>query len=105
MPAGAAEDFSSPELTSCAECYSVSVPPPALPQWHIKDPGHSAKSADGRLKVNTHTHFDHRSRSGLTMLSRHSVGTNRGNELTRNSSRNNKPAELNHCGLILGLKE
>ena len=26
-----------------------------LPQWHIKDPGHSAKSAGGRLHLNTHT--------------------------------------------------
>ena len=28
---------------------------PMLPQWHIKDPGHSAKSAGGRLHQNTHT--------------------------------------------------
>ena len=34
---------------------SVSVPPPVLPQEHVKDPGHSAKSAGGRLQLNTHT--------------------------------------------------
>ena len=46
-----------------------------LPQWHIKDPGHSAKSADGRLHLNTLSSLTKRSRSGLTMsLSRHSVG-------------------------------
>ena len=28
---------------------------PALLQWHIKGPGHSAKSADGRLHLNMHT--------------------------------------------------
>ena len=29
--------------------------PPMLPQWHAKDPRHSAKSAGGRLHLNTHT--------------------------------------------------
>ena len=29
--------------------------PPVLPQWHVKDSGHSAKSAGGRLHLNTHT--------------------------------------------------
>ena len=49
---------------------------PVLPQWHVKDPGHSAQSTDGRLHLNMHTPMTQRSRSGLTMpLSRHSVGT------------------------------
>ena len=26
-----------------------------LPQWHVKDPGQSAKSAGDRLHLNTHT--------------------------------------------------
>ena len=47
-----------------------------LPQWHVKDPGRSTKSAEGRLRLNTHTLLTQRSRSGLTMpLCRHSVGT------------------------------
>ena len=47
-----------------------------MPQWHVKDPGHSAKSAGGRLHLNTHTPLTKRSQSGLTMpLSRHSEGT------------------------------
>ena len=44
--------FSSPESTLCVDSYSVSVPPPVLPQRHVKDPGHSAKSAGGRLHLN-----------------------------------------------------
>ena len=57
-----------------------------LSQWHVKDPDQSAKSAGGRLQLNTHTSVTHRSRNGLTMLSRFSVGTRQGNELTCNSS-------------------
>ena len=46
-----------------------------LPQWHVKDPAHSAERAGGRLHLNTRTPLTQRSRSGLTMpLSRHSVG-------------------------------
>ena len=41
---------------------------PVLLQWHVKDPGHSAKSAGGRLHLNTHTPLTQRSRSGLTAL-------------------------------------
>ena len=49
---------------------------PVLLQWHVKDPGNSARSAGGRLRTNTHTPLTQRSRSGLTMLlSRHSVET------------------------------
>ena len=50
------------------------------------DHGHSAKSAGAKIHQNTHTHLTQRSRSGLTMLSRHSVGTYQGNKLTRTSS-------------------
>ena len=71
-----AGEFSSPESTLCADSYLVSVPPLVLLQWHIKDPNHSAKSADGTLHLNMHTSLTQQSRSGLTMpLSRHSVGT------------------------------
>ena len=68
IPAKAAGEFCSLESTLCADSYSVSVPP-------VKDPGHSAKSAGGRLLLNTHTPWTQLSRSGLTMpLSGHSVG-------------------------------
>ena len=39
-----------------------------LRQWHIKDPGHSAKRAGGKLHLNTHTPLTQRNRSGMTML-------------------------------------
>ena len=62
-----------------------------LPQWHVKDPGHSAKSADGRLHLNTLRLLTQRSQSGLTLLSWCSVGTYQGNEHTHNSSGNTRP--------------
>ena len=72
---GVAGEFSSPELTLCADLFGVRSTP-VLPQWHVKDPGHSAKSAGGRLHLNTHTPLTQRSGSGLNMpLPRHSVGT------------------------------
>ena len=47
-----------------------------LPQWHVKDPGHSANSAGGWLHLNVHTPMTQWSWSGLNMpLSRYSVGT------------------------------
>ena len=48
--------------------------------------GHSANSAGGRLHLTMHTSLTQRSRSELNVLSRHSVGTHQGNELTRNTS-------------------
>ena len=63
-----------------------------LSQWHVKDPSSSAKSAGGRIHLNTRRLLTQRSRTGLTMLlSRHSVGTYQGNELSRNSSGNARP--------------
>ena len=59
IPPEAAGEFSSPESILCADSYSVSVPPPVLPQWHVRDPGHSAKSAGGRLHLNMHTSLTH----------------------------------------------
>ena len=55
MAEEAAGEFSSPESTLCAKSYSVPTPPPVLPQLHVKDPSHSAKSAGGRLHQNMHT--------------------------------------------------
>ena len=47
-----------------------------LPQWHVKDHGHFAKSTDGRLHLITHILLTQGSQSGLTMLlSWRSVGT------------------------------
>ena len=55
IPAGAAGEFSSPGSTFCADSYFGIRFTPVLPQQHVKDPGHSAESAGGRLQLNTHT--------------------------------------------------
>ena len=87
FPVRAVGECSSPELLSALTLSdSVSVPSNVLPQWHLKDPGHSAKSVGGRLHLNTHTPLTHRSQSGVTRPSRQSVGTYQGSELTHNSS-------------------
>ena len=79
---------------------------PVLPQWHVKGPGHSAKSAGGRLHLNTHTSLTQRSRSGLTMPpSRHSVWTyhETSSHTTRQGTLSNcRLSSLSHCGLIRG---
>ena len=51
IQAGAAGEFSSPELTLCAHSLSGVRSIPVLPQWHIKDPGHVAKSAGVKLHL------------------------------------------------------
>ena len=67
IPAGAAGEFSSPELLL------FGVPSaPVLRQWHVKDPGHSAKkkkkkNGGGRLHLTTLTPLTQRSRSGLSL--------------------------------------
>ena len=61
---------------------------PVFLQWHIKDSGHSAKRAGGSLHLDMCTPLTQWSQSRLTMLSRYSVGTYQGNELTYNSSGN-----------------
>ena len=90
-------------LTSCL----VSVPPPpsVLPQWHVKDPGHCAKSAGGKLQLNTHTPLTQRSRSGRTMpLPGHSMGTypeTRSHATCLGTFDHSRLSSLSHCGLIL----
>ena len=51
-----------------------------LPQWYVKDPSHTAKSAGGKLHLNMRTLITQRSWSGLTVPSRHSVGTYQGKQ-------------------------
>ena len=77
VPAGAAEEFSSAELTLCADSCWVLVPPHVTTVAR-KRHGYSAKSAVGRLHLNTHTPLAQQSRSGLTMLSIDSVRTYQG---------------------------
>ena len=46
LPAGAAEECSSPELNFCADGVRST---PVLPQFHVQDRGHFVKIAGGRL--------------------------------------------------------
>ena len=63
-----------------------------LPQWHVKYPDHSAKSAGGRSHLTTHTPLTQWNRSRLTIsLSRHKFGNLSRNELTCNLSGNTWP--------------
>ena len=76
IPAGAAGECSSSEFTLYVDSFIGVRSTPVLPQGHVKDPSHFAKSAGDRLHLNAHTPLTQRSRSGLTMpLSRHSEGT------------------------------
>ena len=104
ISAGATGAFSSPESTLCADSLFGVRSTPVLPQWHVKDPGHSAKSVNGKLHLNTHTPLIQQSRSRLTMpLSRHSVGTYQ--ETSSHATRqgtfgHSRLSSLSHCGLI-----
>ena len=51
----AGENFLLQGQLSVLTLISISVPP--LCYRHVKDPGHSAKSAGGRLQLNTHTPY------------------------------------------------
>ena len=78
---------------------------PVLPLWHIKDPGHSVKSAGGSLHLNTHTPLTQQSWSGLTMLqSRHRVGTcqeTNSHATHQGTLSHSHLSSLSHCGGIL----
>ena len=58
VPVGTSEEFSSPWSPFCADSYFGIRSTPTLPQEHVKDAGHSAKSAGGRLQTNTHEHAE-----------------------------------------------
>ena len=104
IPAGAAGEFSSPESTLCADFFGA-LSTPVLPQWHVKDPGHSTKSADGKLHVNTHTPLAQRSRNGLTRpLSWRCVGTypeTNSHATCQGTFCHSYLSSLSNCGLIL----
>ena len=57
IPAGAAGELSSPASTFVADSHFGIRSTPVLPQQRVKDPGHSAESAGGRLQLNTHTPY------------------------------------------------
>ena len=89
--------------TFCADSY-IMLSIPELSQQHIKDPGHSAKSAGSRLHLNMRTSLTQRSRSGLTMLSKNSVETHQAtsSQVARQGTfGHSRLSPLSHCGLIL----
>ena len=49
--------LSSSGSAFCADSYFGVRSTPVLPQQHVKDYGHSAKSAGGRLQLNTHAPY------------------------------------------------
>ena len=77
-----------------------------LLQWHVKDPGHSAKSAGGKLHLNIHTPLAQRSWSGLTMplewakyaIVQAQCGNLSRDELTCNLFRNVRPQSFQLAG-------
>ena len=87
------DHFCSPELTFCADWCDVRSTPMLL-QWHVKDPGHLAKSAGGRSHLNMHTPLTQQSLSGLN------VGTYWGNEFTRSGSESARP-QSSHLAELL----
>ena len=76
-----------------------------LRQWHVKDTGHSAKSAGGRLHLSMHTPLIEQKQSGLTMpLSRYSVGTyeeTSSHTTHQETLSHSHLSSLSHCRLIL----
>ena len=77
---------------------------PMLPQWHVKDAGHFAKCASGRLYLNPHTPLTQRSRSGLTMpMSWHTVviyPETRSHGTCQGTLGHSRLSSLSHCRLI-----
>ena len=62
-----------------------------LPQWHVKDPGHSAKSAGGRLPQNMQHAFDPTKSEWADYAAvQAECGNLSGNELPRNLSGNTR---------------
>ena len=57
IPPEAVGKFSSSKSIFCADSYFGIHSTPVLLQKHVKDPGHSAKSAGGRLQLNMQTPY------------------------------------------------
>ena len=62
-----------------------------LPQWHVKDPGHSSKRADGRLHLNMRTPLDPTKSEWTGYAVQAECANLSGTELTRNLSGNIRP--------------
>ena len=71
-----------------------------LQHWHVEDPGHSAKSAGGRLHLNAHTTLTQRSREWAGIVWE-SIRKRAHTELIMEQSGHGLLSSLSHCGLIL----
>ena len=92
IPARAAGTFSSPELTLCANCYLVSIPP-LCTAVACKRPQSFCQKCRWLITPRYNIHpLTQQSQSGLTMrLCRHSVQNLSGNEITHGLSGNARP--------------
>ena len=101
-------DLSSLELSVCWLLLGV-CSTSVLLQWHVKDPGHSAKSAGGRLHLNMYTLLTQWSRSWLAMLlSRRSVWVypeTSSHAICQGTLGPSRLSSLSHCGLIMSKKK
>ena len=92
---------------SCAYSYCICPPPPALPllQWLVKDPGHVAINACGRLELNTLTPRPKRSRSGLTIccpgIVQEPIRETSSSAIFQETLVHSRLSSLSHCGQIL----
>ena len=57
IPVRAAGEFSFPGSTFCTDIYFCISSTSVLPQQHVKYPGHSAKSPNAMLQLNTHAPY------------------------------------------------
>ena len=57
IPAGVVGELSSPGSTFCADSYFSIRSTPVLPQYHVKDPGHSANNAGSGLQLSMHAPY------------------------------------------------
>ena len=94
--------LSSPELSFFAGFFSVFFPPLCyLSSMYVKDPSHSTSSAPGRLQLNAQIPLTHQSWNGLTMLSRHSVGTHHGKRVHMRLIREHSSTVITaHCATV-----
>ena len=85
-------EFSSPESTLCTDSYSVSVPPPLLPQWHVKRPLSFCQKCRWLATPTDAYNFDATKSEWADYAAvQAQCGNLSGNELTRNLSRNIRP--------------
>ena len=91
IPVGTAGEF-SPEFSFCTDCHSVSVPPPVLSLWHVKDPRSFCQKKCKRQVTPKHAYtVPQPTKSKWADYAVQAECENLSHELTRNSSWNARP--------------